>query len=62
MIKLETTQKVKFDIHPAQASVTVKVRVHYNLMGKLDITTQIGDEPPIVRQTDLTNTNIVKKW
>lgn len=62
VINLEKTQVVKFDIQPMNASVTVKVTLHYDLMGQLNITTQIGDEPPNVRQTNLSNENIVKKW
>lgn len=54
------TKELKFNIPSMGKDVTVKVTVHHNLMGLLEITSQIGDEPPLVRRTDIHNANVVK--
>lgn len=55
------TKELEFDIAKFNKVVKVKVTVEYNLMGTLEITTQIGDEPPIKRETRVDNTNVVKE-
>jgi subtilisin-like proprotein convertase family protein len=54
------TKELTFKIPSMNKDVTVKVTVHHNLMGILEITTQIGDEPPLVRITNVHNINVVK--
>lgn len=57
---MKETKELKFAIPHTNNEVVVKVTVHSNLMGKLTIITQIGDEPPMARITDESNTNIIK--